>query len=383
LDGSDKEGYWMKGTLLIISHTEHGTDASGRIVGLPSTVEEIDQLGKIFDRIIHIACWHKSGNTVGMRPYKSPGIEFIPIPPYGGSGWKKLSVIWTAPWIIYVVFSNLRRSSCFHFRAPTAMGVYLIPLLTLFTTKKGWFKYAGNWVHPQPPLSYRWQRFFLKHWQQRKVTVNGKWPDSLPHIQAFENPCLHQYNVLASKQFVSQKYFEPPFEFCFVGRLDKSKGFDVAVAALLKFDPRYIKHIWVVGELVEKDKWTARTQGLPLSFLGFLDRDEVLKYLIRSNFLLLPTQSEGFPKVVAEGWSVGCLPIVTDVSSIGQYVMNNINGFTFNLQQRNPDDLANLLFSLKGNIDFKAMVKRGYEQAQLFTFEKYLQRVSDEILVPT
>jgi glycosyltransferase involved in cell wall biosynthesis len=45
-----------------------------------------------------------------------------------------------------------------------------------------------------------------------------------------------------------------------------------------------------------------------------------------SHFLLLPSDSEGFPKVLAEAACYGVIPVVSSVSSIPHYI-NESNGF--------------------------------------------------------
>ena len=38
------------------------------------------------------------------------------------------------------------------------------------------------------------------------------------------------------------------------------------------------------------------------------------------------TASEGFPKVIAEAINFGCIPVVSNISAIGHYVKDNVNG---------------------------------------------------------
>ena len=45
---------------------------------------------------------------------------------------------------------------------------------------------------------------------------------------------------------------------------------------------------------------------------------------------VLPSYSEGFPKVIAEAMNFGCIPIVSDISCIRQYIINGKNGFLIN-----------------------------------------------------
>jgi glycosyltransferase involved in cell wall biosynthesis len=371
-----------KEVLLIISHTEHFRNKDGAYAGWSSTVHEIDQLSTLFSKVIHIACLYNHEGPAGMAAYRQSNVIFKPIPPYGGKGWRKLSVLWTAPQIIFTVFRHLREASYFHLRLPTSMGIYLIPLLTIFSRKPGWFKYAGNWIQKKPPLSYRWQRFFLTKLQGRIVTVNGNWPDSPIHVIGFENPCLYEQELKVSHALLIKKIFLPPFNFCFVGRVDESKGFDILLEALKQLGSQWVRGLMVIGLPDDLHRWKSLADhaSFPVLFLGYLSRKEVLEYLKQSHFMVLPSQSEGFPKVVAEAWSVGCIPIVSEVSSIGQYVYRGVNGFTIPFQDRTVDELLAILNGLKMNLDFSRMLEQGLLQAQYFTFEYYLRRIKSDIL---
>src|SRR5690606_33345359 len=93
-------------------------------------------------------------------PYISPDIEFIPLPAVGGkSFYDKLKVLTAMPEIVKIIKNVLDQADVFQFRAPTGIGVYLIPYLTYFERKKGWFKYAGNWDQKNSPPAYALQRW--------------------------------------------------------------------------------------------------------------------------------------------------------------------------------------------------------------------------------
>src|SRR5690606_10301011 len=117
-------------------------------------------------------------------------INFVPLTPLGGKGYAaKLKIILNIPKIIRVVQKTLQKVDVFQLRTPTGIGVFLIPYLTLFSNKAGWYKYAGNWNQKNPPFGYAVQRWMLKN-QTRKVTINGTWPKQPKHCLTFENPCL-------------------------------------------------------------------------------------------------------------------------------------------------------------------------------------------------
>ena len=157
-------------------------------------------------------------------PYTSENIHFIPLPFTGGKRLiDKMDVIWNALGTILKVFKYLRKVDCFKLRAPTGIGVYLIPILTLFTKKKGWFKYAGNWSQNNPPFGYAIQRWFLKR-QHRNVTINGRWANQPKQCLTFENPCITEKYRLEGITTVKNKNFTQPFIYCFAGRLKMRRG---------------------------------------------------------------------------------------------------------------------------------------------------------------
>ena len=108
-------------------------------------------------------------------------------------------------------------------------------------------------------------------------------------------------------------------------------------------------------------------------FHGFLGRDQIFDLYAKSHLFLLPSDSEGFPKVVAEAAAFGCVPVVSDVSSIGQYV-NSSNGYLW--------PIGNIDFvSYCQKQDFSAVLletksKACYDLAERFTFERYYQKLN-------
>ena len=91
-------------------------------------------------------------------------------------------------------------------------NVFLIPYLTLFSNKKGWYKYAGNWNQEQPPLGYRIQRYLLIK-QSRLVTINGRWPNQPNHCLTFENPCLRNEDLEIGKKIAVNKSIDNKINF--------------------------------------------------------------------------------------------------------------------------------------------------------------------------
>lgn len=238
--------------LVVISHTGHYCNEEGVICGWTPTVRELDFLAQHFDEVVHVAVLHQEYTTIpkGITPYKATNIKFVALPFYGGPGLSgKWSIIRNTPFIIKTVLKEVEKGDVFQFRTPTSIGVFLIPALTWLSNKKGWYKYAGNWVQANKPLSYRIQKWLLQNFQKRPVTINGKWPGQLNHIYSFENPCLTQVDREDGKIAVDNKKFNnEKLIACFVGRLDTAKGVDRIIEALPILYEKGIKRFHFVGD---------------------------------------------------------------------------------------------------------------------------------------
>lgn len=369
--------------LAIISHTEHYTKADGSIVGWGPTISEINYLAPYFTHIYHIAMLYKEQAPPSALAYKATNVTFIALPPSGGKNlFAKLSLVTNMPKTIKVIKNTLKEVDCFQLRTPTGIGVYLIPYLTRFVKKKGWYKYAGNWNQKKPPLGYALQRNFLKR-QSRTVTINGNWPDQPSQCLTFENPCLTNTERAEGLQVIEKKQFTSPFSFCFVGRLEDEKGVQRIIDAVAAIEDRSaIEHIHFVGNGAKFAHYKEQCNllNLPVTFHGFLSRDQVFDLYRTCSFLLLPsTASEGFPKVIAEAMNFGCIPIVSSVSSIGQYITYK-NGFVVNPMTTSQLETVFLQAITSNSAILRKKVDAGYKVAQDFTFERYNQRIFKDIL---
>ncbi|MGZ3753355.1 MAG: glycosyltransferase [Mucilaginibacter sp.] len=370
--------------ILVISHAEHYYDDAGNIVGFGPLVKELDYLATHSIQIIHIACLYKDRKAPSIAlPYKRGNIRFVPIPPYGGAGLKnKLSIITASFSIIRAITRELKNADIFQFRAPTSMGLYVIPFLTWFTKKRGWYKYAGNWVQKNPPLSYLLQKQFLLKMQSRPITINGKWPGQPAKCMTFENPCLNQNDRLNGADTVSLKNYNAPFIMCFVGRLEGAKGVGRIFDALGdKHARQSISKFHIVGEGPFRSELEilAKSLSFEVIFHGSLSQNEVFEVYKQSHFLIFPSNSEGFPKVVAEACNFGCIPIVSDVSSISQYITPDV-GFLWRPTEGSFTTFFNSM-DLKDADLLKQKARSAYEIAGKFTMEKYLDRLNEKILM--
>lgn len=373
-------------TLAIISHTEHYRTNDGQIVGLSSTITEINHLIEVFDHIYHLAMFHDETPPSNTIPYTSNNITFIALPALGGPRTKdKLKLVFNAPKVIKQVAQTIKKADYFQFRAPTGIGVFVIPYLIMSKSKQGWFKYAGNWKQEHAPLAYRFQRWLLND-QKRIVTINGQWQNQPDHCLSFENPCLTREELELGHQCVIEKELvNSKFNLCFVGRLEEAKGIGLLLQALLEFDTEYserIVELHVVGEGSERATYEnmVREIDVKVRFHGLISRSEVHEIYKKCHAIILPSASEGFPKVIAEAMNYGCLPVVSNVSSISEYVIDGKNGFLLESITREELKVTLLKLLSLNNKSYRELISDKHVNMITFSYAYYNNRIESEII---
>jgi glycosyltransferase involved in cell wall biosynthesis len=369
--------------LLIISHTSHYRDSNGAIKGWGPTIREINFLATKFEEIIHVATLHNEAPPESSIAYSESNIHFIAIPPSGGKSISaKIKSLLLIPEILKTIGKASKNIDAIQLRVPTGMANYLLPWFTIKKLNKMlWVKYAGNWKQINSPLGYQFQKWWLNNnFLNCKVTINGKWEDQLAHCLTFENPCLDEPERLIGKNIIENKRYEAPFTACFIGRIEVEKGVQRILEALPEFAVKKITTIYFIGEGNEREDFQNQAAAQKLVncvFLGSVERNKIPEYLIKSHFLLLPsTASEGFPKVIAEGANYGALPIVSDVSSIGQYI-NETNGFVWDRNTDFTEYVRN--FSVQTET-LSQKSREGWNTSDAFTFKNYYHKLLTLVL---
>lgn len=375
--------------LAIISHTEHYKSADGTLVGWGPTITEINHLLEVFDTIYHIAMFYDISAPNSALAYMSDRVIFVPLPALGGQTLgAKLQMLWKSPKVLQIIHKTLKKVDWFQFRAPTGIGVYVIPFLILCSNKPGWFKYAGNWNQEKPPLGYGLQRWLLKQ-QSRIVTINGNWAGQPKHCLTFENPCLTALELIEGARLGKQKSIEGKLTYCFVGRLEKPKGVERIIQAfddLSTEEKNRIDVVHLVGEGSSMSYFKSIAEKSEVNFIfhGALSREQVFKIYVASQFFLMPTTaSEGFPKAIAEAMNFGCIPIVTNISSIGQYVKQMKTGLCVEGRTRKELNIALKRSWVLNNDDFLRILENQRPIVEKFSFSVYNQRIISEVCLFT
>ena len=370
--------------LLIISHTPHYHQGD-KILGWGPTVIEIDHLSSLFDQTIHLAPLYDAQAPASALPYKSSTVKLKPIQPAGGDRiHDKLGILTAYPAYTSAIRSELSQTDVVHVRCPA--NVSLLALLMLTFTRKPvyrWVKYAGNW-HPdgEEPRSYTFQRWLLaKGWTSSVVTINGKWPDLPEHVIPFINPCLTSEEIKHAYVEGTSKQIAFPLQLLFVGALSESKGarriIEIArllVASGLPFN------IDIIGDspLMDKLVADAATTGVgdQVIFHGWQPKDALGRYYTKSHILLLPSLTEGWPKVISEAMAYGVVPLAGAVSSIPQILRETGTGRA--IPPLDVSGYVDAVIDYANNPEiWKTESLAGIRAASQFTYAAYLDRVNN------
>ena len=214
-------------------------------------------------------------------------------------------------------------------------------------------------------------------------TINGHWVDQQEHLLTFENPCFTKNELENAKKVAEKKRFDEKLNLLFVGRLEEMKGFDRLMKALGEFgEDDGLGMIYFVGGGEETEKYkelATETLKVNYEFTGALKREALNELYKKSHIFCLPSLSEGFPKVLAESAAFGCVPIVSDISCIGQYILHEENGFL--LKDISSEEIV---WSIRQLLENKVLAK-SYSAAvnkiaDNFTYEHYTERIQNNIL---
>lgn len=350
--------------------------------GFNAVVKEIECIEELFDEIVWIGALRsdlkESPILIKMKLAK---VKIVPLNFIGGKTFlDKIKVLLFYPLFVFFIIKNIWNSEVVHTRLPSHPAIIAVVLSFLFRKKIWWNKFAGSWDSSTLPFFYKIQKNILIFAKHTKVTINGFWEKQPNHCLSFENPCLTENQIEQGLMVSNHKIFEKPYVFTFVGRLEEAKGMTDCLNALQNIPNEAIAKIHFIGdgELIDYYKEKASFLRDKVVFHGFLETSKVHTILADSHFLLLPSKSEGFPKVIAEAACYGVVPIVSKVGSIPHYINEN-NGFLWDI--KNGLNYSEVL-SKGVNTDekiLKEMSKKINNLAEKFTFIEYKKKLIQKV----
>ena len=413
----------------IITYIEH-KNRNDHFYSYAPYIREMNLWFNHVDEVEVVAPLSKEPVQSSELPYVQKKIFFTEIPAINLLSVKSAFLaLLNLPKIFLKIFRAMKRSDHIHLRCPGNIGLIACMVQIFFPKKPKTAKYAGNWdPEANQPWSYNLQKWILSNsflTRNMQVLVYGEWPNQTRNIKPFFTASFSE----KEKQEVQEKNFEAPFTFLFVGNLVPGKHPLKAVQLVQELQrnlqrsreaPEICLKIYGDGPEMKMLRAYCREENIEnlVDIKGSRTLEELKQAYQKAHFLILPSQSEGWPKAVAEAMFFGCIPIATAVSCVpwmlgdgerGILLRNGLldtfqknrqfewfsgaagadlknvsrTGFseTLEVTKAEADDVERILELLNNLKNMKRMSKAAKEWSQQYTLERFEGAIK-EVLAP-
>ena len=309
----------------VITHVPH-IKKGNQYFGYAPYIREMNIWAKYVDQLLVVAPIVKNDINPIHASYLHQNIVFKQVPQFSITSFKHiLGTLINLPLIVFATYSVMYKADHIHLRCPGNMGLIGAIVQILFPSKHKTAKYAGNWdPKAKQPLTYKLQRWILSNaflTRNMQVLVYGEWPMQTKNIKSFFTATYSERDLLNSGYKIKDSVFEEPYSFLFVGTLSKGKQplYAIQLVEQLHLNGMKVKlDFYGDGDLRKELEQYIIIHNLEniVELKGNQSMDVVLKAYQNHHFLILPSKSEGWPKVVAEAMFWGCIPVVTSVSCV-------------------------------------------------------------------
>jgi glycosyltransferase involved in cell wall biosynthesis len=330
-----------------------------------------------------------------------------------------LKTVLILPKTAHEIYKTMLWADHIHLRCPGNIGLIGCFVQILFPNKPKTAKYAGNWdPKATQPWSYRLQKWLLSNTfltKNMKVLVYGEWPNQSKNIVPFFTASYSEKEIndhyghaelnpersaterwLLSGAEVSRSEAEVPFvsgqientdqrtlsvaevNFLFVGALTKGKQPLLSVAVIHKLKEKgHQVRLDIYGEGPERlalEQYIAANELSDEIILhGNCDKEAIKKAYQTAHFLLFISQSEGWPKAVAEAMFWGCLPITSKVSCIPYMLANGERGALVNA---NVNEIVAVVEDYLNHPEtYTQQSAKAQQWSRQFTMEKFEEEI--------
>ncbi|ESU23908.1 glycosyl transferase, group 1 family protein [Flavobacterium saliperosum S13] len=285
-----------------------------------------------------------------------------------------IKAVYAALLNFWIIIKAMRNANHIHLRCPGNIGLLGCLVQILFPNTPKTAKYAGNWdPNAKQPLSYRIQKWILSNTfltRNMQVLVYGEWEGSSKNIKPFFTASYKE----SDKHGVVIRKMQETIRFLFVGTLTEGKRPLYAVQLVEQLlHLGYLVHLDLYGEGKERSVLVDYIQNNELrDFIllhGNQPAETVQKAYQESHFLLLPSKSEGWPKVVAEAMFWGCVPVASSVSCVPTMLDKGNRGVV--LAMVINEDCAKLKDFIDDNEKYQIVAEKGMQWSRKYTLDYF------------
>ena len=362
---------------LIITHVSH-IKMNQNFYGYSPYIREMNIWMKYVDEVIVVAPIIDSELNPIYEKYSHSNISFCEAAEFEITSLTSVfKTLIKLPEIFNSVYKAMSQASHIHLRCPGNMGLVGAIVQILFPNKQKTAKYAGNWdPKSKQPWSYRLQKWILSNTfltRNMQVLVYGEWEGSSKNIKSFFT-ATYSEEEMERLGVVETRRLGEEIMFLFVGTLSKGKQplyVIQLVEELYKRGKNVILELYGEGSLRKELELYITQNNLEsiISLKGNHSRETVLKAYQSSHFLILPSKSEGWPKVVAEAMFWGCVPIASPVSCVSYMMGNGSRGVI--LQEELNQDVDQIEAVISKQEVYQKMASEGQTWSRQFTTDKF------------
>ena len=201
-----------------------------------------------------------------------------------------------------------------------------------------------------------------------------KLADGIIVTSEFDIPFIMKYYKLSKKykknkiwviyNYIDESLFKPiPSQkkdkhILYIGNLHRGKNVINLVKAFIGLKDF---HLDIIGEGLDKEKMAeiAEENDLNVNFLGYFPNNKIPEILNQYEIFILPSISEGNPKVLLEAMSCGVACIGTNIEGINNIIKHKKNGILCNTD---PKSLADAILSLNNDKDLRIKIAKNARQ---------------------
>lgn len=364
--------------LCIVSHVIHYVN-NDKLYAYGPYAREIDIWADIFPEITIAAPCRNEVPPKFCMPFNKSNIHISPQIESGGERLKdKFLQSALLPKHLWNLSKAMKEADAIHVRCPGNLGLFGVLLAPLYS-KNLVAKYAGQWDdYEGEPVTYRWQKKILKSlWWNSPVTVYGEWENQPSHIIPFFTSMMTKEQVNRAVAAAEKKKIHNPLRIIFSGRLSKEKGVSNLIEALnLSLDKGLNAELKIIGNGPEFENLRHLVKKLKIEdkvfFTGDLPYEAALKWYEWGDCLVLPSKTEGFPKVIAEAMCYGLICIGVRLGQIPAI----LEGRGIIIDEVSSEKIFHALMQLSENSDYYSHIGL---QASLWSRQFTLDKLKIEL----
>lgn len=362
----------------IITHVPHLIEQNQYFAYGPY-VREMNIWSNYIEEFIIVAPEGTNDKSPIDEKYQNSIISFYKIPEIDIITFKGvLNTILKLPVICFQIFKAMRKADHIHLRCPGNIGLLGCFVQILFPNKPKTAKYAGNWdPKSKQPWSYKLQKWILSNTfltRNMQVLVYGEWENQSKNIKSFFTATYNDKDIEPFKD----KDLNSIINFVFVGTLSKGKNPLYSIKLLENLSKKgYQVHLDLYGEGKERKELEKYILDNHLESIvelkGNQSKETVKEAYQDSHFVLLPSESEGWPKVIAEGMFWGCVPLATEVSCVPFMLDFGKRGVL--LTKDLDKDIMQLESLLKNKSEYDDIQKKAASWSRAYTMDVFEEEI--------